>query len=192
MSEFKPNVNALRNQALLFATIAHGNQVRKGNEHIPYIFHPVDVANEVIYYSGLPIPEMEIASIIAILHDTVEDTAVTVENIHEQFGKAIADGVAALCKCDTVLERDEHSKLQQLKESLGRIKTSPRYVQVVKLADRVSNLKVFPSMWGRTKISNYLDEAALIAHELVGASEGLHARLVSRIAEARVMLLLLS
>ena len=58
MALYRKNANLLRNHALQFATIAHGNQVRKGNEHIPYIFHPVDVANEGIYFSGLPVPEL--------------------------------------------------------------------------------------------------------------------------------------
>jgi len=190
-SAFRPNANALRNHALQFATIAHGNQVRKGNEHVPYIFHCVDVANEVIYYSGLPVPELEKASVIAILHDTVEDTAVTIEIIRQQFGDEVADGVAALSKNATIVEHNEHSKLQQLMENIKRIKASPRYVPVVKLGDRVSNLKIFPAMWGREKVRNYLNESAVIAQELGDASEGLHARLLSRIADARVMLSLL-
>ena len=192
MALHRPHSNALRNHALQFATIAHGNQVRKGNEHIPYIFHCVDVANEVIYYSGLPVAELEIASVIAILHDTVEDTLVTIDQVREQFGDRVADGVAALSKDGAIPEHNEHSKLEQLKESLVRIKAQPRYVQVVKPADRVSNLKSFPAMWSREKIVNYLNESALIAQELGGASEGLHARLLSRIADARVMMSLMS
>ena len=49
MSDFVPGRNVVVNHALVFATMAHGNQIRKGNEHIPYISHPVDVMNEVIY-----------------------------------------------------------------------------------------------------------------------------------------------
>lgn len=191
MAIYRPNANLLRNQALQFATIAHGNQVRKGNEHIPYIFHPVDVANEVIYYSGLPVSELEVASVIALLHDTVEDTAVTLQNVRDQFGDAVADGVGALTKVD-LPESKDHSKLAELEENLERLKHSPKYVRAVKLADRISNLKSFPAMWGREKVSNYLDEAALIARELSDASEGLHARLLTRISNARVMLSLRS
>lgn len=187
MSTFRPQVNALRNQALQFAVMAHGNQVRKGNEHIPYVFHPVDVANEVIYYSGLPVPELELASTIALLHDTVEDTIATIEDIEQQFGIEVALGVAALTKDDT-LPGDEFSKLEQLQENLFRLKVMPHYVQAVKLADRISNLKSFPAMWTREKVSNYLDEASLIARELSQSSEGLHARLLSRVARSKVML----
>jgi (p)ppGpp synthase/HD superfamily hydrolase len=192
MPAFIPHANVLQNHALQFATIAHGNQVRKGNEHIPYIFHCVDVANEVIYYSGLPTTELEVASVVALLHDTVEDTAVTVAHVRDQFGDVVADGVAALSKDDTMPDGSGGSKRTQLEENLIRIKAAPRFVQAVKLADRVSNLKSFPSMWDRGKVAHYLDESALIARELGSASEGLHARLLSRIADARVMLSLRS
>lgn len=188
MPAFKPQANALRNQAMQFAIVAHCNQVRKGNEHIPYVFHCIDVANEVIYYSGLSVPELELASVIALLHDTVEDTIVSEDDVREHFGDVIAAGVSALTKSETVESVGEDSKLVELEENLVRIKAAPQYVQAVKLADRISNLKSFPAMWSRQKISNYLDESALIARELGQASEGLHARLLSRIAHARMTL----
>lgn len=187
MSSFIPKTNALRNQALQFAVMAHGSQVRKGNEHIPYVFHCVDVANEVIYYSGLPVGELELASVIAILHDTVEDTIVTLEDIEQQFGSEVAVGVSALTKDDNVVSTDG-TKRAELEENLTRLALAPRYVQAVKLADRVSNLKSFPAMWSRDKVGSYLDEAMLIARTLGVASEGLHARLLSRVATARVTL----
>tara|TARA_B100000745_G_C20129035_1_gene386837 strand:- start:482 stop:1060 length:579 start_codon:yes stop_codon:yes gene_type:complete len=188
MSTFRPTQNALQNQVLQFAIVAHANQVRKGNEHIPYVYHVIDVAEEVIYYSGLPIPELKIASIIALLHDTVEDTFVTIEDIRNQFGEEIAVGVAALSKDDSVVNSSELCKAAQLQESLDRLKKAPTYVQAVKLADRVSNLKNFPAMWSREKIEQYLNESMMIADQLGSASAGLHARLVSRIATARQML----
>ena len=188
MALYKAGANLLQNQALQFAVVAHGSQVRKGNEHIPYIFHCMDVANEVIYYSGLSSAELRTASVIALLHDTVEDTAVTLDDIREQFGHKVASGVAALTKNPNILESDTTSKRMQLTENLERLQKQPAYVQAVKLADRVSNLKSFPAMWSREKITNYLAESALIARELGDASEGLHARLLSRISDARVML----
>ncbi len=187
MSSFVPKVNAFRNQALQFAVMAHGNQVRKGNEHIPYVFHCVDVANEVIYYSGLPVEELKLATVIALLHDTVEDTIVTLKDIEQQFGLEVAAGVSALTKNDAI-NSPNGTKRAELEENLSRLVLAPNYVQAVKLADRVSNLKSFPAMWSREKVASYLDEAALIARTLGTASEGLHARLLSRIANARVTL----
>ncbi len=188
MSIFRVNQNAVQNQAMQFAIMAHANQVRKGNEHIPYVFHVIDVAEEVIYYSDLPVAQLETAAVVALLHDTVEDTIVTIADIENNFGKEVAQGVAALSKDASIVEASEISKLQQLQESIKRIKAAPRYVWAVKMADRVSNLKNFPAMWSREKIEQYLDESVLIARELSEASEGLHARLLMRIAEARRML----
>ena len=192
MALFIPGANARINHAIQFAVIAHGNQVRKGNEDVPYVFHCIDVANEVMYYSGLKGEELEIATMLSLLHDTEEDTAVTIKNIREQFGEIIAKGVGALSKDGSIVNANPDSKLAQLKESIARVKLEPVYVQVVKLGDRISNLKNFPAMWSREKIQNYLDESAYIARELGSASEGLHARLLSRIVEARVMLSLFS
>lgn len=191
MPAFAIGKNERLNAALIFATNAHGDQVRKGNEHIPYIFHPVDVANEVIYYSGLPEEKIGYASVVALLHDVVEDSDVSLETIKEAFGEGAAISVAALSK-DSSVDSSHLSKWRQLEENLERIKRSPEYlrqsIKCVKLADRISNLKSFPHMWSKEKISNYLDESVMIAEALGSASETLHARLLVRIAEARKIL----
>lgn len=88
MSVISPIFGIARiNKAILFATEAHEHQVRKGNVHVPYVFHPIDVAHEVILYSRLPEGELELATVIALLHDTVEDTPVTLPDILEHFGR---------------------------------------------------------------------------------------------------------
>lgn len=174
------------NHAIQFATTAHGNQMRKGATPVPYIFHPLDVANEVLFYSGLEGKELEKAVILGILHDTVEDTIATLDDIEEQFGREIRDGVSALTK-DETLPREE-----QMPENLVRLKAAPRFVQAPKLADRTSNLKSFPAMWDREKIAAYLDEGLLIANVLGDASETQCARLLMRIADTRNQLSLYS
>lgn len=186
MAHHIPHRNSRINHAIQFATSAHGNQVRKGNEYIPYIFHPIDVANEVIYYSGLPEEQIEIASIVAVLHDTVEDTPVTHTDVVDQFGTDVAAAVMWLTKDEGVPQSE------QLSENLQRLSTAPAFVQVVKLADRISNLKAFPAMWDRDRIGKYLDDSRQIAECLGNASETLNARLRSRIAENRVKLSLFS
>ncbi len=112
----------------------------------------------------------------------------TYEDILGQFGSEIADAVRFLTKEAIPGKAESVSKMEELKVSIVRLKTAPQWVQAVKLGDRVSNLKSFPAMWSREKISNYLTEAAFIARELGDASEGLHARLLSRIAQARITL----
>ncbi len=170
------------NRAIAYATSAHADQVRKGNELIPYIFHPIDVANEVIYYSGLSEGEIQLASVAAILHDVVEDTHISAVEIEREFGKEIAHAVALLTKDETVVQS------KQLTENLGRLEKAPGYVQCIKLADRVSNLKAFPAMWDKARIGKYLDDSALIANKLGTASETLNARLLMRVAQNRMKL----
>jgi (p)ppGpp synthase/HD superfamily hydrolase len=182
MSNFVSGRNTLINQAIKFATTAHGDQVRKGNEFIPYIFHPIDVANEVIYYSGLNEAEVQTASIIAILHDVVEDTSVSIDEVISEFGSTVASGVQFLSKDDSVPQPE------QLRENLSRLVVAPNFVQAIKLADRVSNLKAFPAMWDRARIGKYLDDSALISQRLGDASETLNARLLMRVAENRMKL----
>lgn len=182
MANYVPQRNSRINHAIQFATMAHGSQVRKGNEHIPYIFHPIDVANEVIYFSGLPEDRIELASIIAILHDVVEDTAVSADDVRDQFGNEIAEGVQFVTKDDSVPQSE------QLRENLDRLVDAPDLIQAIKLADRVSNLKAFPAMWDRKRIGKYLDDSVLIAQELGHSSENLNARLLMRIAENRIRL----
>lgn len=174
--------NRLINRAITFATNAHNDQVRKGNSFIPYIFHPIDVANEVIYYSGLPEELIQLASTVAILHDVVEDTSVGADELQVEFGAEITQAVLFLTKDDTVEQSN------QLNENLGRLELAPAFVQCVKLADRVSNLKVFPAMWNKARIGKYLDDSAVIAQCLGGASETLNARLLMRVAENRMKL----
>lgn len=182
MALYKPGQNATINHAIQFATTAHGNQVRKGNEHIPYIFHPIDVANEVILYSGLPKEELLQASLDAILHDTIEDTAVTKENVSDQFGEVTASDVLLLTEDKTL------PKVERLQDTLRRLSAGPARTKCVKLGDRTSNLKTFPAMWSREKIKQYLDESVLIAEQLGDASETLKARLLMQIAENRIRL----
>lgn len=175
--------NTLINKAIVFATTMHEDQVRKGKDDVPYIFHPFDVASEVIYYSGLQGEDLTKACVVAILHDTIEDTPTSYKDVFDEFGVEIADGVVAVSKFDPKTGESE-----DLWKSLRRMKSAPVWVKVVKLADRISNLKTFPGFWDRDKIGKYLEEAMEISDVLGDASFSLNARLLSRICEARVTL----
>lgn len=71
-------------QALIFATERHSGQTRKRN-NLPYILHPIEVAEIV----GTMTEDREVLA-AAVLHDTVEDTDTTIEEIRERFGKRVA------------------------------------------------------------------------------------------------------
>jgi (p)ppGpp synthase/HD superfamily hydrolase len=162
--------------ALRFAAAAHAGQTEQGSE-LPYLVHVVSVAAEVI--AALPtMPELDadLAIACALLHDTVEDTQVTLDDIRARFGDSVAAGVAALTK-DTLLS----DKSYAMADSLRRIKEQPREIAIVKLADRITNLSEPPAQWSKAKRVAYRAEAGVIADTLGYASAALEARLRSRI-----------
>jgi (p)ppGpp synthase/HD superfamily hydrolase len=158
------------------AAQAHNNQKFPGTD-LPYLLHVAQVFTEtanVIYIEEFNEPSL--ALVCAVLHDTVEDTEITQEFLAEQFGSAVAHGVAALSK------NSQLPKSQRMPDSLVRIKLQPREVWVVKLADRIVNMQTPPAFWSSEKINSYKQEAHLIWTELGTASPYLARRLSQRIA----------
>ncbi len=115
--------------AMKLAAKAHAGQVDKAGR--PYIFHPVGVAAAVA-------DEGEIAMCVALLHDVVEDTHITIEEIEMKFGAEVADPVALLTKPE---KNDPGSTADDVNydDYLDRICDDPIAV-VVKLADVRHNL----------------------------------------------------
>jgi (p)ppGpp synthase/HD superfamily hydrolase len=169
------------NAAWEFASIAHHGQQLPGTE-LPYAGHVAAVAMEVaraiaIRQTGAdPVGRPDLAIACALLHDTVEDTSTTVEQIAERFGPEVARGVAALSKDPSVGD-----KSAQMHDSLARIRACPHEVWMVKLADRTHNLRTPPHYWTPTKIDAYRAEARLIHSTLGEACPVLGARLLARI-----------
>jgi guanosine-3',5'-bis(diphosphate) 3'-pyrophosphohydrolase len=119
------------------------------------------------------------AAQVAVLHDTIEDTETTYDEIKENFGEDIATAVLALSK-------DEHlSNDLQIVDSLARIKKLQKEVWAVKLADRITNLQPPPANWTRPKIGRYLKDSELILNELKDGNQYLEKRLEAKISEYR-------
>lgn len=112
----------------------------------------------------------------ALLHDTIEDTAATFDDIKENFGEKVAAGVLALSK-DASIE----GKQEKMQDSLRRIKLQPREIWMVKMADRITNLYHPPFYWDNAKILSYCNEARSIHAELHAASSVLANRLLMMI-----------
>lgn len=126
------------NKAFILADKAHTGQKRKSGE--PYICHPVEVANTLL--------DLEIDTslvVAAILHDTVEDTAVSLEEITKVFGSDIAhmvDGVTKLGKSQGMFIHDgpvQDLKIESLRKWFEVMRDDLR-VAVIKLADRLHNI----------------------------------------------------
>lgn len=121
-------------QAILdFATAAHEEQVRKYTGE-PYIAHPIEVMR--IVRTVEPYDEAMLAA--ALLHDTVEDTDVTIEDIRQQFGDDIADLVDDLT--DVSKPEDGNRVARKAMDREHSAQASPR-AQTIKIADLISNSK---------------------------------------------------
>lgn len=149
------------NEALLFAAIKHEG-IKMKQPNVGYVAHLQGVCLEAVsgcINSGAEI-NLEKVIILALLHDTIEDTSATYEEIEKKFGQEIADGVLALTK------NEDLPWESRMEDSLNRIKLQGKEVCIVKLADRLFNLKDIPSEWDDKKINCYRNEAKLILSEL--------------------------
>lgn len=155
---------------------------RRPGEQVPYIQHLASVAMEIIWGVGNSKGfDLDFAITLALLHDTVEDTGTTYEEILALYDQKIADGVMALSKIPSVGDRKA-----QMADSLLRISQSPPEVQAVKLADRITNLYHPPFYWNRNRIDEYLEESQLILCALGSVSDRLKERLAAKIIEYRL------
>jgi len=162
-------------RALRFAAEAHGAQTVTGTT-LPYLWHVTLVTMEVIAALRVEAEhEQELAVQCALLHDVIEDTDRTEDQLRVAFGPAVASGVAALSK-DKALPKDD-----RLPDSLRRIRAQPSEIWMVKLADRIVNLQPPPAHWDARKIAAYRDEAILIHNRLKEASPFLAERLRQKI-----------
>lgn len=164
-------------EVLNFAAIAHGEQ--KTPKDLPYLAHITCVAMEVINAcekSSLDEEKANLAISCALLHDVIEDANITYDELYMKFGEKVANGVEALTKDKTLA-----SKQEQMKDSIERLLTQPYEVQMVKLADRITNLGIPPKHWDNEKIKKYQKEAGFILSCLCNSNIYLSKRLKEKI-----------
>src|SRR6202048_3885372 len=132
---YNPNTSeALLNRAYVYAMKAHGEQKRASGD--PYFSHPLEVA---AILTDLKLDDSTIAA--ALLHDTIEDTAATRDEIDQMFGKdigALVDGLTKLKRLDLVTK--EAKQAENLRKLLLAIADDVR-VLLIKLADRLHNMR---------------------------------------------------
>src|SRR6266850_1470042 len=159
---------ALLLKALAFAAHKHRDQRRKDAESSPYINHPIALADVLINEGGVTDVEVLCA---ALLHDTVEDTATTHEELVNAFGSRIARIVAEVTD-DKRLPKAERKRLQ-----VEHAPTLSPEARLVKLADKLCNLRDVaerpPAKWDLERRREYFDWA----RQVVDGLRGVHPRL---------------
>lgn len=118
-------------RALATAGEAHAGQVRNGSGGLPYIEHPRMVAATL---AARGYPDTTLAA--ALLHDVVEDSDTTVEELRAEFGDAIADLVAALCDDEAIEDYRERKE-----EHRARVTAVDGDAFAIYAADKLTNLK---------------------------------------------------
>jgi (p)ppGpp synthase/HD superfamily hydrolase len=159
-------------EAYRFAAEAHNGQQLPGT-HLPYIAHPTLVCMEIMAVLALEEGlDGDLAVQSALLHDTLEDTPVSFDDLKVRFGIKVAQGVLAL-----TLDPSIASKADRVRDSLKRIQQQPREIWIVKMADRITNLNPPPANWRQAKIDRYRQESHMIYAALKDASRFLAQRL---------------
>lgn len=166
-------------QAISFAAEKHGDQKRKGADGEPYINHPLEVLNLLTTVGGVEDFDVLIA---AVLHDTIEDTKTTAEEIERLFGAKVRRMVLELTD-DKSLPKAERKRLQ--------IEHAPhisRGAQQIKLCDKISNvgdiLENPPDGWSDKRRREYVEWGERVVDGLRGANARLEKRFDELIAKA--------
>ena len=156
-------------KALAFAADKHRNQRRKNVDASPYINHPISLAS--ILCNEAHITDLNVIC-GALLHDTVEDTETTEEELVAEFGQEISSIVMEVTDDKTIEDKQKRKQLQI--EHAAHISTSAK---LIKLADKISNLRDVandpPANWNRDRKREYFDWAKQVIDQVRSVHSGL-------------------
>ncbi len=138
-TRIKPGDRKNIRHAFEMAVEAHKSMRRKSGE--PYILHPIAVARICVEEIGLGVR----STICALLHDTVEDTDITLDDIQREFGTEIARIVDGLTKISNVVDVNASQQAENFRKILLTLTDDPRVI-IIKLADRLHNMRTMDSM----------------------------------------------
>ncbi|PYT01493.1 MAG: phosphohydrolase [Acidobacteria bacterium] len=167
-------------RAASFAAKKHTDQKRKGNDDQPYINHPLEVANMLVNIGGVSDPDIIVA---ALLHDTVEDTEATFDEIAEQFGITVAGYVR---------EVTDDKSLPKAERKQKQVEHAPHLSQgakQIKLGDKISNIRDVtdnpPEGWDLQRRREYVDWGEKVVAGLRGANAELEKVFDETVEKAR-------
>ncbi len=168
-------------KALCFAAGKHNDQRRKDSKSSPYINHPIGVA-ETLWSVGEVRDETLLVA--AILHDTIEDTDTTSEEIEKEFGKAVLD---------LMLEVTDDKSLPKPTRKQLQIEHAPHKsdkAKLLKIADKINNIRDMikspPADWSLERRQEYLLWTEKVVAGLRGVSPGLENQYDALLAEGKL------
>ncbi|XP_043210293.1 guanosine-3',5'-bis(diphosphate) 3'-pyrophosphohydrolase MESH1-like [Amphibalanus amphitrite] len=168
-------------RAANFAAIKHKDQRRKDPDKTPYINHPIGVA--YILMDEGDVTDIDVLQ-AAILHDTVEDTDTTLDEIQDVFGEKVRSIVAEVTD-DKSLPKAERKRLQ-----VEHAASRSHQAKLVKLADKLYNLRdlcrTTPEGWDEQRVAEYFQWAARVVRGLRGTNRPLEERLERLFKERQV------
>lgn len=142
--------SSLLEKAIIYATEKHQGQKRKNSKADDYIMHPLEVM-QILHDNGA---SDELTLIGAVLHDTIEDTSATYEEICGQFGNEVGDVVQEVSDDKTL------PKLVRKKRQVSEIAKKSFSARMIKIADKMSNTKDLlidpPKNWTPVDINGYM------------------------------------
>ncbi|XP_073984679.1 metazoan SpoT homolog-1 isoform X2 [Rhodnius prolixus] len=155
-----------------FCAMKHKDQRRKDVESTPYINHPIGVACILTEEAGITDPNVIMA---ALLHDTVEDTNTTFQEIEMMFGPKIKSIVEEVTD-DKNLAAPVRKQLQ-----IDHAKSSTYEAKLVKLADKLYNLRDLnrstPVGWSEKRVTEYFEWSAKVVNNLRGTNKSIEDKL---------------
>jgi guanosine-3',5'-bis(diphosphate) 3'-pyrophosphohydrolase len=164
-------------EGVRFAAEKHQGQTRKNKEQTPYISHPIGVAVHVMQIGKV----RDVHTILAaLLHDTVEDTNTSYEEIQKAFGATVAGYVNELTD-NKALPKEERKRLQVVNAS-----HKSQAAAQIKLADKLYNLNDLmqdtPENWSRNRVDLYFEWAQSVISRLPQANDPLKKAVEEKIA----------
>src|SRR5678815_1277066 len=152
-------------KALAFAADKHRDQRRKDRKASPYINHPIALAEVLMQQGGIADPRILAA---ALLHDTIEDTRTTYEELKATFGPRVAK---------TVLEVTDNKRQRKHTRKRLQVEHAPnlsRNAKLVKLADKICNVRDLgehpPVGWNKKRRREYFDWARNVIDQVRGTN----------------------
>ena len=158
--KLKKGDKELLRTAFEMAAEAHKSMRRKSGE--PYILHPIAVAMICVEEIGLGVR----STICALLHDTVEDTDIVLEDIKNEFGNEIAKIIDGLTKISTVIDANSSQQAENFKKILLTLTDDPRVI-LIKLADRLHNMRTLDAMKQEKQLKIASETIGCMLHWLI-------------------------